>query len=412
MTLPPLTPEQQVKPRRFELRISLLFAALFVPMGVHLPYFPLWLEAEGFDPEQIAIILSAPMFLRVITTPLISAMADRAKDRANVFIFLAASALLLSLGYFLEPAYLTVLAVSLALAVVWTPQTPIADSLALSGVRRFGSDYAAMRIWGSISFLGGSLAAGFILSQTSAGAVPAIISAGLLGCLIVSFITPRLGKPRRALSLPSTGVQQVAPKLFSRYFITIAAATGVLISSHGFLYSFVSIYWKSLGISETVVGLLWSWGVVTEIIMFMFFTRLLGSRSTSFVLLLAGLGALVRWVAYPLIWPLGLGVPGFFVVQSLHALSTGLVLIAVQKLIAESVAEERTGAAQGLAYFTNGMAMALVTLASGPLYERFGANGFYFMAGVAVFAIVLVVIGSALSPKVQAGAAIPSSPGT
>ncbi|WP_378950763.1 MFS transporter [Mesorhizobium sp. ANAO-SY3R2] len=403
MMLPPLTPEQQVKPRRFELRMSLLFAALFLPMGVHLPYFPLWLEVEGFDPEQIAIILSAPMFLRVITTPLISAMADRAKDRANVFICLAALALLLSLGYFLEPGYLTVLAVSLALAVVWTPHAPIADSMALSGVRRFGSDYAAMRIWGSISFLGGSLAAGFILSRSGAGAVPAIISAGLLGCIAVSFVIPRLGRPRRALQHASMGAQQASPKLFSRYFLVMAAAIGVLVASHGFLYGFVSIYWKSLGISETVVGLLWSWAVVTEIIMFMFFTRLLGARSTTFVVALAAVGALLRWLAYPLIWPLGLGVPGFFAVQSLHSLSTGLALIAVQKLIAESVPEERTGAAQGLAYFTNGMSMALVTLASGPLYQYFGANGFYVMAVVAAFAIVLVLVGGRSAPKFGQG---------
>lgn len=399
MTLPPLTPEQQVKPRRFELRISLVFAALFVPMGVHLPYFPLWLEAKGFDPEQIAIILSAPMFLRVITTPLIAAMADRAKDRANVFIFLAASALVLSLGYFLEPAYLTVLVVSLALAVVWTPHSPIADSLALSGVRRFGSDYAAMRIWGSISFLAGSLGAGFILSQTGAGAVPAIISAGLLGCFLMSFVTPRLGKPRRASALSATDIQQAAPKLFNRYFLMMAGATGVIIGSHGFLYGFVSIYWKSLGISETVVGLLWSWGVVTEIVMFMFFTRLLGSKSTAFVLTMAGTGAIVRWVAYPLIWPLGLGLPGFFAVQSLHSISTALVLIGVQKLIAESVPEERTGAAQGVAYFSNGMSMAMVTLISGPLYQDFGVNGFYFMAGVAAIAIVLVQLAAGSTPK-------------
>lgn len=403
MTLPPLTPEQQVKPRRFELRMSLLFAALFLPMGVHLPYFPLWLEAEGFDPEQIAIILSAPMFLRVITTPLISAMADRAKDRVNVFICLAALALLLSLGYFLEPAYLTVLAVSLALAVVWAPHAPIADSMALSGVRRFGSDYAAMRIWGSISFLGGSLAAGFILSRSGAGAVPAIISAGLFGCFAVSFVIPRLGRPRRALQHASMGAQQASPKLFNRYFLVMAAAIGVLVASHGFLYGFVSIYWKSLGISESVVGLLWSWAVVTEIIMFMFFTRLLGARSTTFVVMVAAVGALLRWLAFPLIWPLGLGVPGFFAVQSLHSLSTGLALIAVQKLIAESVPEERTGAAQGLAYFTNGMSMALVTLASGPLYQYFGANGFYIMAAVAVFAIVLVLVGGRSAPKLGQG---------
>ena len=86
MSLPPLLPEQLVKPRHFELRIALIFAALFIPLGVHLPYFPLWLEANGFDAEQIAIILSAPMFLRVVTTPFITGMADRAKDRANVLI--------------------------------------------------------------------------------------------------------------------------------------------------------------------------------------------------------------------------------------------------------------------------------------------------------------------------------------
>ena len=41
-------------------------------------------------PEEIAVILSAPMFLRVVTTPLITAMADRAKDRANVLIAISA----------------------------------------------------------------------------------------------------------------------------------------------------------------------------------------------------------------------------------------------------------------------------------------------------------------------------------
>ena len=56
-------------------------------------------------------------------------------------------------GYFLPPTYAIVLAVSLALSVVWTPHSPLTNSLALSGVRRFGSNYTSMRIWGSIAFL-------------------------------------------------------------------------------------------------------------------------------------------------------------------------------------------------------------------------------------------------------------------
>ncbi|TIT86936.1 MAG: MFS transporter, partial [Mesorhizobium sp.] len=150
MPLPPLSPEQLVKPAHFELRMSLIFATLFVSQGTHLPYFPLWLEAKGFHAEQIAVILAAPMFLRVVTTPMLTAFADRAKDRANVYIALVAATMIISAGYFLPATYAGVLAISLLLSIPWTPHSPMADSLALSGVRRFGSNYTAMRKWGSI----------------------------------------------------------------------------------------------------------------------------------------------------------------------------------------------------------------------------------------------------------------------
>jgi PPP family 3-phenylpropionic acid transporter len=399
MSLPPLSPEQQVKPRHFELRISLIFAALFIPLGVHLPYFPLWLEANGFDAGQIAIILSAPMFLRVVTTPFIAALADEAKDRANVLIALVAASLALSAGYFLEPTYLVVLGVSLALTVVWTPHSPLADSLALSGVRRFRSNYAKMRIWGSVAFLCANFGGGFVLAMTSPDAVPAMISIGLLGTLLAALIAPRLGRPRRASPLSAADLQDSAPKLFNRYFVLFVAGAGVINASHGFLFTFVSIYWKSIGLSETLVGFLWAWAVVSEVCMFLAFTRVFGNVPVPALLAAAGLAAVVRWVLYPLVWPLGLGVAGFFVVQSLHAVSTGFILLGVQKLIAETIAEERTGAAQGIAFFANGFSMAAATLLSGPLYEVFGVGGFFFMAGFAVVGIGLVALAARSAPE-------------
>src|SRR5690606_36191540 len=108
--------------------------------------------------------------------------------------------------------------------------------------------------------------------------------------------------------------------------------------------------------------------------------------------------AIIRWLAYPLIWPAGLGVTGFFAAQALHAGSTGLVLLGVQKLIAESVDDARTGAAQGVAFFANGMSMALVTLVSGPIYDAFGADGFYVMAGVSLLGLVLLAAASRSAP--------------
>jgi PPP family 3-phenylpropionic acid transporter len=399
MLLPPLSPEQLIKPPRFEARVSFLFAMLFLSMGVHLPYFPLWLEAKGFDAEQIAVILAAPMFLRVFTTPLITAYADRAKDRANVMIAMAVAALVLSLGYFFASSFTAVLAVSFLLMVVWTPHSPLADSIALSGVRRFGTNYTQMRTWGSAAFLAANFLGGIVLSWTSVTSVPVMISFGLLCTVAASLIAPRLGKPRRASPLSAAALHEAGPSLFNRYFLLFVAGAGVINASHGLMYGFASIYWKSLGIGDDVLGLLWAAAVVAEVGMFMMFTRLLGRASASALLGLSAVGAIVRWIAYPLVWPLGAGVAGFVAVQALHAVSTALLLIGVQKLIVETVSEEKTGAAQGIAFFANGLCMALVTLVSGALYESMGGKAFYVMAAVALAGLGLIAAARASAPE-------------
>jgi PPP family 3-phenylpropionic acid transporter len=391
MSLPPLTVDQQVKPRQFEVRVSLMFFAMFIPAGVHVPYFPLWLEAEGFDAEQIAIVLSAPVLLRLIATPYITALADRASDRANVLIAVMAATLVLSAGYFLPPTYAIVVAVSVLIHIFWAAHSPLTDSIALSGVRRFGSNYPAMRLWGSIAFMLGSFGGGLILAQTGPGAVPTILFVGFCGGLAATFLVPRLGRPRRPSPLSATGIQS-APALLNRHFVMLVVAAGVINATHAFLFAFGAIYWKSIGIPEDIQGGLWSFAVLAEIGMFVIFTRVLGRASHATVLALAGAGAVVRWLAFPLIDPYGFGIPGFFAVQSLHSISTALILIGVQKLIAESVDESRTGAAQGAAFVANGASWGLVTFASGPLYEHFGVDGFYAMAGVALAGTALVFL--------------------
>ena len=399
MSLPPLTPEQLIKPRHFELRISLIFMAIFISSGVHLPYFPVWLEANGFHAEEIAVILAAPMFLRVVTTPIISTLADRANDRADVLIGLCGASLAISSGYFLPPTYGIVLGVSLVLAIVWTPHSPLVDLLALSGVRRFGCDYSKMRIWGSVIFFCANFFGGVIIAQTSEQIVPVMISVGLAVGLAASFLAPRLGRPRLASPLSTADLPEAAPSLMRPYFLFFVASAGVTVASHAFLYAFVSIYWKSLGISDSTIGILWAFAVVAEVGMFMVFTRLFGQVPATTTLMLASIAAMVRWIAFPMIWPLGLGVFGFFLVQALHAVSTGLILLSLQKMIAETVSEARTGAAQGINFFASGFGLAIMTLLSGPIYEAMAQSGFYVMAAVALGGLGLGIMARRSAPK-------------
>ena len=402
MSLPPLTPEQSVKPPRFEARMSLLFAAIFVPMGIHLPYFPLWLEERGFTAGQVGLILSAPIFVRLIAAPAITALADRAPERAYVLIGLAAASLVASLGYFLPAGPAFVLAVSLILSVVWSPHSPLADSLALSGVRRYGADYSRLRIWGTGSFLAANLVGGAVLARFDAGVVPWLLSAGLAGTLAAALAAPRLGRPRRPSQLAAE-LPDARRVLSEPYFLAIAFGCGSVVASHGFLYAFGSIYWRSLGIASDTVGFLWALMVLAEMFLLFGFRRLFSGVSVPAILAVCAGAAVLRWVAMPLVWPLGLGLAGFGLVQGLHAFSTGLTMLGLQKMIAETIPEERTGAAQGVAFAANSGGMALVTLASGPLYDHAGALGFLAMAAISAVGLVLSFAAYRLAPERRRG---------
>lgn len=398
-TLPPLSPEQLVKPRHFEMRVGLVFAAVFVPYGIHLPYFPLWLNSAGFTPEQIAVILSAPLFLRILAAPLVSALADRAPDRVPVLIAFALFASLVSCGYFLDAGYGLVLAVSLALALVWAPQSPLADSIAQSGVRRFGSDYAGMRVWGSIAFLFANVAGGWVLARTGAGAVPWMLLAALATAIAAAAAAPRLGRPRKPAPIPTEALPQAASILANPYFLVFVAASSLSQASHALLYGFGSIYWRSIGIGETAVGLLWAFAVVCEVVLFAVFRRFFGGVNSSAVLILGAGVAALRWALFPLIEPAGLGLPGFFAMQATHAFSFSLVFLGLQKMLSETVPEERIGAAQGMVFFITGALMAALTLLSGSLYNAYGVAAFFGMACVCLIALALGAVSLVLAPK-------------
>jgi len=399
MQLPPLSPDQAVKPPRYELRMSLLFGAMFLPMGIHLPYFPLWLADRGFTASEVALILSLPIFVRIVAAPVVTMLADRAPERANVLIGMAMAALLLSLGYFVPGGATFVLVMSLALIVVWSPHGPLADSLALSGVRRYGADYSRMRIWGTISFLAANLVGGAVLERYGPGVVPALLTGGLACMALVSLLSPRLGRPRRASQLSAADFPGAGRVLSDPVFLAIVGGGALLIASHGLLYAFGSIYWRSLGIPADTAGVLWALMVVAEVGVFFLFRRHFGHLSPAAILGISAAAGVVRWAAMPLIWPLGLGFAGFAAAQALHGLSTGLAMLGLQKMIAHSVPEERTGAAQGIAFAANSSGMAVVTLGSGPLFDALGARGFLVMAALATGAFVLALLAVRLEKR-------------
>ena len=80
--------DPQIIADRFVRRLALFYAALFVALGVQLPFLPVWLAAKGLGASEIGIVLAIPMIVRVFAIPVATRAADRrdalrARDRGH-----------------------------------------------------------------------------------------------------------------------------------------------------------------------------------------------------------------------------------------------------------------------------------------------------------------------------------------
>ena len=377
----------ELKPDGFEFRLSLLYATLFVPNAVHLAFFPLWLRDRGLSAVEISTLLAAPVLVRIFATPPVTFYADRSPERAHVMIVISALSVILSLFLAADFAFAGLVVLMCLMSATWSPQVPLADSMALSGVRRYGVEFASIRIWGSVAFLAVNIAAGLAIERFSSAVVPPMIAAAFGSVFLAACFMPRLGRRRR---LSDAGLILARSKSLRRPAVLMfLTATGLIQASHGYLYSFGSIYWKESGISADLVGFLWAAPVFAEIVLFKYYRRIFGRARPEIVLLTAGGVAVLRWALFPLIGSSGLGFSGFFLVQLLHGLSFGATYLAQQNYLAHAVPEEQSGSAQGLAVFVQGIIMAAVMFASGPLYELAKGGGFAVMAFIALAGVGL-----------------------
>ncbi|HEX5933275.1 MAG TPA: MFS transporter, partial [Pseudorhizobium sp.] len=140
-------------PRNFQLRCALAYAAPIGVNGIMLPYFPVWLNSLAFSEFEIGVILALPMIVRIIAAPIVGAIADRLQERANVLFWSGGLSLLTALALFVVTGFWPVLIIYSLQAAVYAAYVPVVDSIAVSGVRRWGFQYGALRVWGSVGFV-------------------------------------------------------------------------------------------------------------------------------------------------------------------------------------------------------------------------------------------------------------------
>lgn len=369
-------------------RMALQYVLLFGASGVSLPFAGLWFRSQGMTGAQIGVLLAAPMLGRIVTGPLLAVWADGFRLRRTPIALLG---LAMAAGYggaglvdgFAAWATCWFVGATAAAALI-----PLSDVLTLRLASRDGFNFSLPRGAGSAAFVVANIGMGALLLRAPTGSIIIWISVvAVIVAACAAFVLPSEpvsnGEPARGLDR----FRGLGRLLSDPVFMIALLAIGAVQGAHAFQYGFSALLWKAQGLSEAVTGQLWAFGVVIEIaLMWMFepWRRRIGIGPWS-LLIVGCIAAIVRWSAMALepalwlLWPL----------QALHALTFAATFLAGVQIVERLAPRESQTAAQTLSSAVSaGLLIGLATIASGPLYDRFGAGGYWAMAGMAAVGLV------------------------
>lgn len=366
--------------RAQRVRIALVFGAVFFVMGVHLPYWPVWLAGRGMSPEQIGVLLSLGPWMRVVANPVAGRVADRTGRPRRLGQCLALGVVVAYATFGIAHDFATMVVVSLLLGTTFSPLIPLTDTIAMRAVGAEGG-YGRVRRWGSGAFIAASVIGGAVLARGSEDHILWMLLTASAALALSTMLLPRGAGSTRPSERSASSVRGDAVSGASKWFLVTAM---LLHATHAMLYGFGTAHWRAAGIDEPTIGWLWAIGVVAEIVLFTAGAVAARRLSPARLLAIAGLGGIVRWS----VLASTVAVVPLFAAQLLHALTFAALHLGALEFIRRNVADERAAHATGLYSAASGVALGVGLPASGWLYGAWQGDAYLAMAAISAMGLV------------------------
>ena len=362
-------------------RVAAFLGAYFAANAIN-AFMPLWFADRGLSASAIGQVLGAAALLRVLAGPGWGNVADRIGQRRPVLFFAAVCACGLGASYAAASGFLPLLLIATAQGIASSAINPLADSLALALAREGRIEYGPVRAIGSATFMVATAAAGWLLNRVGSWMVPWLLAVGYGASAVLSLSLPEAATPPAAAH-PFAGLML----LRNQAFRLAVGCTALIQGAHAAYYGFAALFWRSQGMSDTVIGLLIAEGIVAEILLFARGGRLVERLGPAGLTACAAGASVVRWTVTAMAPPL----PVLAAMQLLHAATFAMQHLSAMLVLSRFVPPERAATAQGLhAALGYGAPTGLMMLLSGWLYARYGGLAFLAMAALGGSALVLV----------------------
>jgi len=366
-------------------RIAGFYFFYFAFVGMFSPYWSLYLKSIHFDAVEIAILMSVQPVMRMAAPSVWGWLADHTGDRQLVVKQAATMSVLFYAGVFLTTSFWGMFLVLALMGFFWSASMPLVEATTLTYLGKHTARYGRIRSWGSVGFILAVLGLGYAFDYI---AIHWLLWAGMFIMLGILFFARQI--PATQVLAHHTDSHSIMRIVRQPQVLAFFGACFLMSVAHGPYYTFFSIYLVEHGYAKSMVGWLWALGVICEIGIF-FLMPWLMRRYTLLQILKFSLGsAVLRFLL--IAWAVD-SLPLLLLAQALHAITFGAFHATAVALVHHFFRGRHQSRGQALyGSLTYGAGGMLGGLASGPLWQHWGASVMYsFSAGAALLGLVLLL---------------------
>jgi len=359
------------------LQLSSFYFFYFSCLGAFLPYWPLYLNDKDFSAYEIGMITGVMIGTKIIAPNLWGWIADKTGLRHRVIqlgtfcsfvIFMFASTI---------ENFSSMLALIFFFSFFWNASLPQFEAVTMNTLGSSYNKYSQIRLWGSLGFIISVLSLSVLTNKFGISVVPLCICFYLfLTWLVTLFIK----SPDTISKAHNNSLMSIVMK---------PAVVGILIScflmqlSHGPFYAFFAIYLSENSYNTNLIGIIWSLGVIAEILIFMKISSWIPKYGLQNLFIISFVFAVARWL---LISFFADNIILVVIATLFHAITYGMYHAVSISLIHEYFTGELQGRGQALySSVSFGLGGSIGSFYSGYFWESAGGSTVFLYASLFAF---------------------------
>ena len=350
-------------------RLSRFYFFYYFFVGLFTPYWGLYLQDLKFNAVEIGALLSLFHFSRIIAPNFWGWLADHTGQRAKWIRLSSFLGVLGFFGVFWADTFYLMFFTMMAMSIFTSSTLPLAESLTLShlSTSKENNSYSRIRLWGSVGFITAAFLLGYLIDIFS---IKTLVWGLLLAQLTIFILTFYIPEKKEQIIYPVK--RSILDVIKNREVIAMLLGSGLMVSSHGLLYNFYSIFLIENNYSSFVIGALWSTGVIFEIFIFILMPKILKKINLKKILLISLALAVLRFFL------IGNFVNNIYIIifaQILHAATFGSFHVASIQIIEYFFNKDHHARGQSIYNsLTYGVGGAVGGLGGGLMINAYGAN--------------------------------------